>query len=313
MSTFERSGFNMSVTAATLGHHRVLTHIIRKHCDLSYNEFTTLLLLDSVSGEVGLHDLASYEILAWKTILTILTHLEGKGLVVKHADERDHRRSTVTTSEYGRSLMQDTLPFIDAVFDEVFCKGLPEEDLARYMNTANMRALLDGIRGHAMRLDSVSDGRRHYSAEHFVFWRALITRWTSIVHEKTGLIFNEFGILTLLDGKGRLDTSDVVKALMIERSEVSVRKTRLVAAGLLTETVNPDDERKTILDITTKGRRVVHKANAALDGFMMGIGAVCDEATAAVINAWHHRMYLNIRVNEKLLNDYDRLKAVLAV
>ena len=295
MSTVEKLGFSMPVAASTLGHHRLLSRMLHREFELPYNAFTTLFVLRSVAGSVPVDMLTSYLILARKTMLTLLTGLEDRGLVRKLSDATDRRRMRIALTQAGASLTDTALASVDEVFENVFCRTLPSSEFSHFMGAAQMRVSLDAIRGEAVRLDTITDGRRYYSAEHFIYWRALAEEWADIVREESGLPFNAFGILALLDEKGPLDTTRVVEALMLPRSEVSARKSQLLARDAVVENPVGGDRRKTRLALTDAGRDLAHGLHASLDAYMARIDTTCDDETAALINTWYYRMYTNIR------------------
>lgn len=300
----ERLGFNMPVAASTLGHHRLLTRLLRRTCDLSYNEFTLLFVLSTLREPAGPDDLGSYLILARKTTLTLLSDLEDRGLLLKEGMPRDRRRMLVDLTPSGRSLTEHALVLTDRAFEEVFCRTLPAGEFSAFMNAQTMRASLDAIRGRRVRLDSASDGRGYYSAEHFIYWRALSHAWANIVREACGLPFNAYGVLALLDEKGPLEAAVVADALTLARSEVSAHKKRLVRDGALLEAPVDGDARKARLELTGKGRALARSLHGKLEDYMERMDTTGGGGVAAIINTRYYRMYTNILSYGHLLDDY---------
>lgn len=301
MATLERVSFSISAVTVCLGHKKAVARLVRRQLDLTYNEFCALLLLDTARAPLLLSQIASYLILARKTALTCLSALEDRGFVTKHQVVSDKRRMTVGPTPQGRKAVAQTLKQLDAMFGQILCQNLPAAEFGSHMNAHVMRASLDAIRGIAVDVELDEQTSPFYSVEHLIYWRAMTDSWTRIVHETAQMSFTEFGMLALLGEKGAMPCSSLADALMVHRSEVSTCKNKLVARDFVRELEPGTDARSHDLAITIKGRKLLARAMTALVEFTCSVDTSPDDTTAAIINTWYARMYLNIRSNRDAL------------
>ena len=83
------------------------------------------------------------------------------------------------------------------------------------------------------------------------------------VERDTGLSAAQLFVLQHLDDAEPLSLNELATRTFTDRSSVSVVVDRLVDAGLVSRTTDPDDRRRARIRITAKGRRVLARAPAA--------------------------------------------------
>jgi len=298
MATIERVTFSIPAVTVCIGHRRAVARLVRRQLDLTYNEFCTLLLLNTAKAPLTLDQLVAYLILARKTVLTGLLVLEDRGFATKHQLVSDKRRMTIALTPQGEQAVAQALEQLDAMFGQILCQNLPAAEFGSHMNAHVMRASLDAIRGSSVDIELGEQNSPFYSVEHLIYWRAMTDSWTRIVHQTGQLSFTEFGMLALLGERGAMPCSNLADALMVHRSEVSTCKNRLVARGLVRVLEAGADARSHDLAVTAKGRKLLARAMDALAEFTRSADTSPDDTTAAIINTWYARMYLNIRSHQ---------------
>jgi MarR family 2-MHQ and catechol resistance regulon transcriptional repressor len=86
-----------------------------------------------------------------------------------------------------------------------------------------------------------------------------IDRKTSRIAAQEGLTLPQFGVLEALYSKGRLTIGEVQKAVLSTCGTISVIVNNLAKQELITRVKDPEDGRRTYLDLTPHGRQVMDK------------------------------------------------------
>ena len=84
-----------------------------------------------------------------------------------------------------------------------------------------------------------------------------IDRKTSQIAAQAHLTLPQFGVLEALYSKGRLTIGEVQKAVLSSCGTISVIINNLAKQDLLTRTKDPEDGRRTYLDLTPQGRKIM--------------------------------------------------------
>lgn len=293
----EHVGFTMPVAATTVGHRHIVTDLAHRGFGLAYNELVILFLLLCAPRPLATAETCAYAMISRKTAFSLLSDMEDRGLIEKDCDPRDRRRMTMRLTSRGSRLVGGVLDALDTMWGTYLCENLPSREFATYMSLATINVSLDVLRGSHVDMPELDDCHEFYSVGHLVYWRALSGRWADVVRKTAGLTFTSFGILALLDDQGALSTSDIVDALMAQRSEVSVRTRQLAELGHVEVARDAADGRRTSVRITPSGRRVARDLKARLDEITLTVTAGRDDRTASIINVWYSRMYSNLRAN----------------
>lgn len=296
MGSIERVGFSMPMAACTLGHRRVIKRVSNKRFELSYDGFATLFTLFAVGDGPApcLEDLRDYLMLSRKTMLSILSDLEARGLVSKLSDPDDHRKMRLRLTSTGRTLTAEALQAFDEIWETKLCASLPDEEFAHFMASGTIERSVAALRGRDCPLSLPHANRRFYSIDHVVYWRAMSDGWARVARRTGDVTMAEFGILALLDDAGDLPTTSVIDALMVQRSVVSACTRALVARGLVVVSQDGSDGRRTTLSPTRDGRALARRLKRELVSFTQHYDTPSDDS-AAIINTWYSRMHANLR------------------
>lgn len=109
---------------------RVADTVLQKHLGLSYSRFYFLLTVDEFSG-VTQHAVAELMSISDAAVSRMLRELSREGLVVVAVDPAHQRRRTVSLSEKGSTLLQESLTVLDDCFSDVAARSSVLEDQYR--------------------------------------------------------------------------------------------------------------------------------------------------------------------------------------
>ena len=92
--------------------------ILAEH-DLTEQQWRVLRALDHVDHQVTVGELADRTFLLGPSLSRMLVTLEERGLIERAVDAGDARRSTITITATGRSLVAAIAPRSEMVYDEI--------------------------------------------------------------------------------------------------------------------------------------------------------------------------------------------------
>lgn len=132
--------------------------------------------------------------------------------------------------------------------------------------------------------------------EFVVFCKAVPQLWASCL-AGLGLSFSEYRILdAVTSADGPVRSTDVARALMLDRSVVSLFKDSVVERGLVDFSPAEGDRRNYVLALTEEGRGLVGRARAALQAVTDDAYSLCSDELVGRVNVWHRRMFRNMNV-----------------
>lgn len=77
-----------------------------------------------------------------------------------------------------------------------------------------------------------------------------------------GITGAQFNILNLLESKGgKMEQAELVSALLVGKSSISIVLNRVVREGLIKRSEHPTDRRQVVLVLTAKGRKLWTQVN----------------------------------------------------
>lgn len=87
--------------------------------------------------------------------------------------------------------------------------------------------------------------------------KALLLANKNIKHEKIKLTMHHFQILNILNDSENLTVNELKSILKLAQSTVSQHLSKLLKEGYVDLKIDPYDRRKTIIELTTKGKEVL--------------------------------------------------------
>lgn len=293
MTQTEAAFFNLQLTTVFIEHRRRCADLIKTLYNMTYNEFTLLLVISRTKRPVQVKPLTEYVMLEGKTVLAILASLENREYIAKTDSPEDRRIILTSATQTGAKIAQEGSRKQAELMKEQFIKSLPESE---YESLKNIQAGNDSLRGYQVEgLDYVQETDELFSAGHLIYWRVLIDCWTKVIRKHGGLSFNEFRILAFIEDHDALSPGTIAHNLILMPSAVTIHKATLLNLGLILEARMPADGRSISIRCTSKGSRLVKGLWSELVKLTrLAHGHLNDEGVM-IVNAWYLRMYSNFR------------------
>ena len=100
-----------------------------------------------------------------------------------------------------------------------------------------------------------------------IFRRSLMSNF--FMHARdNGLTMAQFGAMLRISHKGACGVSDIGSDLGVTNSAASQMLERLVQLKLITRSEDPNDRRVKNIDLTEKGRQILHESSSAFQTWM---------------------------------------------
>jgi DNA-binding MarR family transcriptional regulator len=114
-------------------------------------------------------------------------------------------------------------------------------------------------------------------------------------HGNYGLTPSQISTLTTLDRHRQLRLGDLARREQVGKSSMTQRIAKLEDAGYVARTVDPDDRRCYLIELTPSGARILEEASARQDDYLTRQIAALSPGDHEVLNG-------SVRVLETLLD-----------
>ena len=284
---------NQQMVTVFVEHNKVIAKVLKKYYDLTPTEFCILRALYLSDGRVEGVDFASFLCLKRNSISMALSKLEGRDLIGKAASEQDRRSIVVTETLRGTGITREATTDIYGALTGSFWRDLSLEDKRGGNETAYR--VLEALRGAPTKAPGgLKDGNTPISPEFIVFCKTLPQLWGARL-TPLGLALSEYRMLDVAArAEEPLRSTDIARALLLERSAVSLFKDALVGKGLVSFSPTEGDRRNCTVSLTPAGGALVARARDILQRETDRAYALCDDGLVARVNAWHLRMFRNM-------------------
>ncbi|NLG11259.1 MAG: winged helix-turn-helix transcriptional regulator [Coriobacteriaceae bacterium] len=298
--------FSMQTTTVIYEHVRLASRLLKKNYDLGYNEFSVLFVLLRYGRPASVDELSNYLMLAKSTVLALLVNLDNRCLIHKENASDDHRLMACSLSSSGCELVSWATEDVGNMLRNRFMRSLPREEFQAF---ADISEDLDVLRGYSVLKLSRREPAKTcgkipsywFSAEHYIFWRVIVDRWTDVIKRYNSLSFDAFRILELVAAYGDMSLGTIANRLFMQKSGVTIYKNKLLKDNLLTQHPNPFDRRGLLVRCTAQGRLLAGKVRADLDEVMRSGHSSLTESEIIVLDAWYMRMYVNMHIEQATL------------
>jgi DNA-binding MarR family transcriptional regulator len=292
--------FSMQVSTVIYEHFKRSSRYLRVHFGLRYNAFTILLCLLEAQRPAAVAELADYLMLSKNTVLSLLLALEDDGLVAKTGRPNDNRFMECTLTDEGVGLVRKASRDVSDMLANTFLASLPMDEFARFSDIDSATRVLRGhdVPGFGATAPGTAsiDSREYlFPSGHFVEWHVLVNRWKACLRRHSPLSFDEFRILDLVSSREGMTLGEVAEGLQLQKSGLSIYKSRLEESGLLQCRPDPFDGRRTVVRCTAESARMVAELRTRLDEVTRAGHVGLSETDAIVLDAWYMRMYSNMR------------------
>lgn len=289
----ESIGFSSELASIYAESIRVISDICRNRFGLTYSQFMVMKILSSAEEGLRAGDLACAVGLKISSLWLLLLDLEDKGLIVKESEEDDRRVMRCSLSAEGASVIAECNSEVLDTLVKRYWIALPDREFFEYA-----RSTIDDNLARLKGESADSAGVPHspsdvLTASFLVFLRVLTERWTEACRLHQLTLAEARLLVRLVDGETR--PSDVSEDLFMTKSLVTRLKARMSERGLIHEKENPDSGQSVLLTLTPSGARAAQEVLVELDRVTRGALVFDRGAAMATLNAWHTRIYLNMR------------------
>lgn len=266
---------------------------------INYTEFCILFLLLESGSPLLVEQISDYLIIGRRTVLSSLGRLEDEILIYKEDAKVDNRKMVTTLSHAGRCFIRNAVEEVNSGNSKLLHESLPTDELSGIM-TSNMGYALDKLRGHTVSSINLNHlESQELGVNHFIYWKALIRKWSDCTHRTIGLSLAEYRMLASLSSDGEQTQGRLCRQLLLKKSKVSLYKAQLISRGLMVEAPKGSDFRENLLSITPDGRRLAENCSRPLSSIWQDAHYGLDRTEILTVEAWYARMYLNlIRIND---------------
>lgn len=289
----ESIGFSGELASIYAESIRVIGEICRSRFGLSYSQFVVMKILSSAEEGLRAGDLARAAGLKIGSLWLLLLELEDKGLIAKESEKDDRRVMRCSLSAEGAGVIAKCDSEVLETLVKRYWIALPDREFFEYARPTiddNLARLKGENAGNTGVPHSQSDV---LTASFLVFMRVLTERWTEACRLHQLTLAESRLLVRLADGETR--PSNVSEDLFMTKSLVTRLKTQLKERGLLNEKKNPDNGQSVLLTLTSSGAHAAQDVLVELDRVTRSALVFDRGAAMATLNAWHTRIYLNMR------------------
>ncbi|MBR2836062.1 MAG: MarR family transcriptional regulator [Coriobacteriales bacterium] len=276
-----------------LEHLRLIAKCVKQGYNLTYGELSLLVAMFEAKRPILVEPMADFLMLKRQTLWTMMLELEDRGILCKQSLHDDMRSMLCSFSPQGQVLTEQAIQDFNRLIEVVFMPSLSSKEHAEFKDSVQYSN--DALRGHTIPEElRPKPADLRFGAEYLVYWRAIAEVWEKTTHESQ-FALTEYRMLQILDEYGTMYPADITQKLFIERSSVSVFKTKLIERGLLREACDPFDRRRSIVQPTKEGRTAFQTATYRLSEATRMAHTGLDDNGIMVVNVWYMRMYSNLR------------------
>lgn len=195
------------------------------------------------------------------TAASVVNRLVGRGLVIANRSPVDQRRNELVATKLAISLLYESTPELLARQDLII-SALPESDRPSFRTA--LRTLGYTERDvPPMNYEVPSpDGLRPAL---IVNWglgrpvRATLQRYNRMWAERIAVVTLVQALaLAAIDANGELDQASLGATIFLDKASITEVVARLVRQGLVTKSRDRADARRRLLQLSTKGKRILH-------------------------------------------------------
>jgi hypothetical protein len=138
-----------------------------------------------------------YLSLSRSTVLSILTALEDRSLVVKSNDAADKRMMSISISLCGTEAVKQAIADLEYLMHNTIHMSLSSEEYAYFIDNTVAQGLA-ALRGQQINLDGLADSPSSViSAAYLIYWRLMIGLWTNALKGKERMTLNDYRLLCI--------------------------------------------------------------------------------------------------------------------
>lgn len=276
-------------------HAKVIAKVLKKYYGLTSTEFCILRAIYLSDGRIEGVDFASFLCLKRNSISTALSALQRQGFVAKEPSSRDRRSVVIAETEEGVEATRKATADIYGALTSSFWRNLSMDDKLGGNRTAAL--VLEALRGTPTKAPGgLKETSTPITPEFVVFCKAVPQLWSAGL-AGLGLSLSEYRVLDATrEAGGPVRSADLARALMLDRSAVSLIKDGMVARGLASFSPAEPDRRSSSLALLPDGEMLAIQARRALQKETDRAYSLCDDALVAQVNSWHVRMFQNMNV-----------------
>lgn len=271
------------------GHLKLAAEVTRSY-DLSLSEYLILTMQPGDGRRLRVSDYAATLSLKTASVAKALQRLEDAGLLLKTGADEDGRVMEMALTSQGCVLAAVITQDISALFERVFWRSIPENELETLK------------RGIAVFLESIGIDTNNIARESASMMTPqflhspyqTVRRWKREL-EGEPVSFVEYRVLSLMRAQRVAVPSDAARQLCLKRSQISVVLKSLMAKGLARKAplVGSKDARSRHYVPTGKGSRLADQLDRRLEMVTEAIYSSTNGREAGMLNAWHMRMYFD--------------------
>lgn len=291
----ERVICSQQMVTVFVEHAKVIAKVLKKYYGLTPTEFCILRAVYLSDGRVEGVDFASFLCLKRSSISTALSALQRLGFVEKEASAQDRRGVVVTETPEGVEATRKATADIYGALTSSFWRNLSMEDKLGGNRAAAL--VLEALRGVPTKSPgSLKETSTPITPEFVVFCKAVPQLWSASL-APLGLSLSEYRVLDAArEAPGPVRSADLARALLLDRSAVSLLKDGMVEKGLVSFSPVDPDRRNSLLALLPEGEMLAIHARDGLQKETDRAYSLCDDAFAKQVNSWHERMFQNINV-----------------
>ena len=224
------------------------------------------------------------------SIMKVLQDLEDRGLVVKESAAWDKRIVELKKTQAGLELMEAVTRDISSLFESLFWKNIPADELKRLR--WGIPVFLESVGVDVRKID---DGPELGMSPQFLHSPyQTVRRWKAALSGEP-VTFAEYRVLSLLRAQRGVVPSNASNQLCMRRSQVSPILKSLIEKGLAREaSLYEEDGRSKRYVTTRKGSRLASRLDRKLERITEDAYAVTNGWEAHMLDAWHLRMYFDL-------------------
>lgn len=267
---------------------------LREQHVLTYNQFLALLFLRESQQSVQSSLMASALFVKPNTLIPLLLSLEDLHLVRKTIDPLDKRRFLCTLTKEGCKLQASVSQDLGERFGNIFIATLPESELQ--MLKPHIGVANNNLRTSPLPSLSAASKDNDYLFDFYTNWKVLPEFWGHVVRQEAALSLAEYRILKYVRESGSVSCGEISEALVMDKGGVSRSKEVLRKRGMLLQGADMVDGRVKHLACSPEGQRLLARADVQVEKVMTRWLTAFSSEEVAVLNAWHARMYMNMRL-----------------